>query len=341
MVETGEFRSRRRLERLLLRGRAGKGISKGDPMRVTHALAFAAALLSTAPAAALAMYGSVGSFEVTGGPQPPGSVVAIDVDSGGSVTGSTLVGQVLDPGGLSGMVFAGTDLIYGTTRDGFGTLSSLRAVALSPGTDSISLVTDLGVISDGTFDLAFSDLAIQPGSGTLFGISTDDSAGCNNCLYTIDPGAGGGPLATLVGAPPVVKGGGLGFAPDGALYLALTWPTVSGSDPQFDIVTLDPTDASELTRMAVVRDVPLVVPGRGTFTSIRLDGLAVDEDGTVFGTGGGGATEVYELLSNGKWGIAGDGAANLTDLAFRPVPEPGGALLLALIGLRLRRRSSG
>lgn len=283
-------------------------------------------------AGALPLYVSTGPFESSGS-QPAGSVVVADRDVGGDVVGSSLLGQVVSPGGVTGLAFTGPDDLYGVTRDGFGSVSSLLRV--DPDTGA---VVDLGVVSDGSDDLGFSDLAAQPGTGTLFGITSDDAA-CSTCVYTIDTTTA---IATQVGAPSLEKGGGLAFTPDGTLYLASTWPAVGGSDPQFELHVLDPATAAVLASETVVREVPVVDNG-DTFTSARFDGLAADEDGTLYATAGGGATEIFQRIDEGSgpvWRDLGSSDANATDVAFRPVPEPAALTLLgaALLGGRAARR---
>jgi hypothetical protein len=129
----------------------------------------------------------------------------------------------------------------------------------------------------------------------------------------------------------------LAFAPDGTLYLTTTVPP-NILDPVFQLVTLNTENALVLTRVDALLEVPIEV-GQRVFRSVRFDGLGVrSDDGALFATQGGGATEIYQrvmVAEEERWRLIGNSSASMTDLDFRTVPEPGSLLLLGfgLVGL--------
>jgi hypothetical protein len=234
-------------------------------------------LLSAAESTALMMYGSAGPFEVVGQTVPPGSVVIVDQENGGG----TLVGTPVADVGLSGIAFNALGQLFGSTRlQGGANPGTLIQIDPLSGT----LIETVGVINDGNDNIGISDLAFQPGTDVLFGISGGGGdSPCLSCLYTIDTESA---LATFVGQPNVLKGGGLAFAPDGTLYLTTTVPP-NILDPVFQLVTLNTENALVLTRVDALLEVPIEV-GQRVFRSVRFDGLGVrSDDGALFATQGG------------------------------------------------------
>src|SRR6185437_10904147 len=77
---------------------------------------------------------------------------------------------------LSGIVFAESDLLYGSTLGGGGfpdfppQPNTSHLIQINPA--SGALVSDIGQITDGIGGpvIAIADLAIQPGTGLLYGI---------------------------------------------------------------------------------------------------------------------------------------------------------------------------
>ena len=290
----------------------------------------AAVLLVHSDSLALTLYGSVGPFTVLGGEDVPGgSLVIVDQDGQGNVTGSTIVDDgPVTTDGLAGLAFNSQGQLFGSTPGG-GEASNL--IRIDP--DLTSLSVNLGPILDGGGNtIGLSDLAFQPGTDVLFGIRSGGS-GLPLALYTIDTTTA---LATQVGEDIVGinKAGGLGFAPDGTLYMASMDNVGALQSPLFELATLDPTLGSILTRDTYEIVDFIICCGGITIRSVRFDGLAVDpSDGTLFGTQGGGATEIYRQETDGRWKFIGSSAANATDIDFRPeldaVPEPSTLLLLA------------
>lgn len=330
------------------------------------------ALLTLGPAStasAATLFGGIGwetSREFGGASQqPPGGLVTIDPASLGAPEtpspfsrtpgGTTLVGDSYDTpddGYLLGLDFAPDGSLFASTCDtSFCPQGQSRLLEIDPATGAS---IDIGLIHDATDDLDINiyDLAFQPGTGVLYGISDFLDSSCFACLYTIDTSTA---LATLVADPGVGATGGLAFAPDGTLYLTTTFPT-AGS--KFDLYVLDPSSGAVLSREDVLLEQQFTQSAGGQdilITSSPFQGLAVAPDGTLVASGENGITVLYERVfdtvkdPNGTpvggaqwvWRVLGDSGENVTDLAFQPVPEPGALPLLAmgLVGLtRLRRR---
>ncbi len=274
-------------------------------------------LLSASAGVAETMYGSAGPFEVTGQTVPPGSLLMVDQCDGSG----TLVGIPVPDVGLSGIAFDSAGQLFGSTRVSSGEEPG-TLVRIDP--ESGSLLETLGIISDGVDNIGISDLAFQPGTDVLFGISSGGGdSPCSSCLYTIDTETA---LATLVGQPDVTKGGGLGFAPDGTFYLTTTFSHSGNTfDPLFELVSLNPADASVLSREDALLEVPQEARGL-PILSVRFDGLGVrPTDGALLATQGGGALEIYQrvILADGpRWRLLGNSVASMADLDFGPVVEP-------------------
>ncbi len=136
---------------------------------------------------------------------------------------------------ISGLAFASYDLLYASTLGGGGfpdvppPSNSSRLITINPNTGA--LASNIGLIRVGPSGpgLSISDLAIQPTTGTLYGIESRDAAGGlgppNGNLYTIDRATG---VATLVGTTGL-ENVSLAFGPDGTLYA--TSAAVNPDDP--------------------------------------------------------------------------------------------------------------
>jgi hypothetical protein len=118
---------------------------------------------------AIVMYGGVGN----GSPLSPGGLLTVDQGTGAG----TLVGDPITPGGLTGISFNSSGTLFGSSI--FGGASSL--VVINP--DTGALVSTIGAISDGVGGptLSIGDLAFQPGTDVLFGITSN----------AVTPGDGG------------------------------------------------------------------------------------------------------------------------------------------------------
>jgi sugar lactone lactonase YvrE len=262
--------------------------------------------------AAGTMYGGVGN----GSGVNSGALLAVD-----QITGAgTLIGDPVTPGGLSGLDFDAGGSLWGSTILGFGSASSL--VKIDPGTGA--LISTIGPITETAVPISIGDLAFDPISGKMFGIQSNaDALGGGGKLYTIDLGTG---AATLVGDTGAGAGGGIAFAPDGTLYQA----SFHSAFDFLSLNTLDPSDASPITSVALLR---------------YFDGLAVRPDGTIFGaTGGADGIYTIDALTGGDTLLGATGRGKVSDLAFdrTAVPDQTSTVLTAatlagLLALQRRR----
>lgn len=237
------------------------------------------------------LYGGVGN----GAGAAAGRLLAINQTSGAG----TIVGDPVTPGGLTGLVYdPSTGFFLGSTIQGGGSTSTL--VRIHP--DTGALVATIGAITDGLGGPAISigDLAIQPGTNTLFGIrSNSDLAGLGGRLYTINKTTG---VATLVGHTGSGAGGGISFAPDGSLYQ-------TAYNNGFDFLSLNRLNPVNAARISTV---PL---------STYFDGLAIrPSDGAFFGAQGGTGETIYRInpTTGAITAVGNTGAGSTSDLAFRP-----------------------
>ena len=304
-------------------------------MRFVIAALTSAAFLSSLAAADPVLYGGNGGHRnLEGMPLSvnDGWLVTIDETTGG-------VSPIGHPGGvarLSGIAFAGPDLLYGSTLGGGGfpdfppqpNISHLIQINPASG----ALVSDIGQITDGTGGpgTAISDLAIQPGTGILYGIESTEAEGGTKTqfgnLYTINRTTG---VATLVGTTGI-QNASLAFAPNGTLYI--TTANINPDDPSgpfidVNVDTVDPSTGKILTS----------VPTPMFWTALAFDPMT----GLLFGGTGGGndltsvSGDIFKIdpaTGNTVGHVSTTGQNFVGDLDFRPVPEPIN-LTLVMIGL--------
>jgi len=254
--------------------------------------------------------GNMYGVEGNGSPVTPGGLNLVDQTD----ASLTFVGDVVTPGGLSGLTIDSTGAAYGSTVAGSQQPSDLVLINLDTG----NLINNLGTITDPSGQiLKIGDLAVQPGTDTIFGITANQQplgAPSGGSLFTISNIDGS---AILVGDTGINTNAGLGFAPDGTLYMLETNPS--------NLHTVDPTNAQILTSVAVADN---------------WDGLCVRADGTIFATQVGFSVGPFDLAtvnpSTGDLSLIGSHDASLSDCDFVPVvvggeflPIDSAALLLA------------
>ncbi|MGZ5552541.1 MAG: hypothetical protein ACXWHF_02770 [Chthoniobacterales bacterium] len=231
----------------------------------------------------------------------------------------SIVGHPAGVSRISGLVFAAPDVLYGTTLNppgGFPPPSGPRTSNLiNINVNTGALITSVPITSSG-LSLAIADLAIQPGTGTLFGITNPDGPSTGpGLLYTINKFTG---VATLIGNTGNFFGT-LAFAPDGKLYMsAADLDFSTGNIINISLKTIDPNTGATLTS----------VPTRDFFGA-----LAIRSDSTIFG----GTGDQHQLFTinplTGFETLIGDTGRNfIGDLAFQPVPESGPTFALMLFG---------
>ncbi|WP_253157615.1 pre-peptidase C-terminal domain-containing protein [Stieleria tagensis] len=142
----------------------------------------------------------------------PGGVLIVDQNTGAG----TLLADPITPGGITGLDFDGSGRLWASKIDGPQGNRTSELVQLDP--DTGSLLSAIPITRNGV-PISIGDLAIQPGTDLVFGThsNADSTSFPNGELYTIDRSTG---VASLVGNTQQNRSGGIGFAPDGTLYLA-------------------------------------------------------------------------------------------------------------------------
>jgi hypothetical protein len=239
------------------------------------------------------LYGGIGR----GSPLNPGAVITINQDTGAG----TLVGHPDSVPGLTGLVFDISGTLYGTTISGpldTGRVSNL--VRIDPGTGA--QIGPAVPITAGDHPISITDLALQPGTNTLYGTSLSEDDFINS-IYTIEPATG---VATLIGRTGVI-GTTLAFGPDGTLYQTSAVFDDDGFVAGY-LNTLDPDTGAVLTTS-------------DPFTQRHVGGLEVrPTDGVIFASGGDEGS-IWTLSPTGTQTFVGlTSVGGVGDLAFTPLP---------------------
>jgi hypothetical protein len=237
-----------------------------------------------------------------------GSLVLVDQTTGAT----SLVGHPDNVARLSGLAFDSAGALWGSTLSPAfpapppppPTSSALIQINPNTGAELSSVAITLGGRA-----LSIADLAAQPGTSTLFGVTGPNGPGPAR-LVTIDKTTGN---ATLVGNLLGESFASIAFAPSGILYASVASFSGGPINPRLD--TVDPTTAAILTSMVTV----------DFFGALGIR----PTDGVIFG-GTGDAHELFTVNPlTGVETLVGDTGQNfIGDLAFRQVPEPTSLLLL-------------
>jgi hypothetical protein len=239
------------------------------------------------------LYGGIGRGSLLN----PGWLITINQDTGGGA----LVGHPDSVPGLTGLVFEVSGTLYGATISGtLGTGRFSTLVHIDPSTGA-QIGPAVPITAD-HLPISITDLAVQPGTNTLYGtrLSEDDFI---NSIYTINPATGG---ATLIGSTGVI-GATIAFGPDGTLYQTSAVFDEVGFVAGY-LNTLDPDTGAVLTTS-------------NPFTLAHVGGLAVRPiDGAIFASGGD-EGDIYTLSPTGTQTFVGfTTVGGVGDIAFTPLP---------------------
>lgn len=206
---------------------------------------------------------------------------------------------------ISGLVFQPAGNLYGSTLTpggGFPPPSGPRTsnlIALDP--NNGALLSSIPIIKGaGGPTLSIADLAVQPGTNTMFGITSPDGpAGGPGELYSINPGTG---VATFIGNTGFFFNS-IAFAPDGTLYAsAANLHSASGLTIDKALKTINPATGAVVTSVS---------------TQHFFGALAIRSDGKIFG-GTGDQHTLYTINpATGAETLIGDtGSTFVGDFAF-------------------------
>ena len=206
--------------------------------------------------------------------------------------------------GINGLAFVSQTELFASTSNGPASTSRLISVDPIDGERTSSqLIRD----SETGSPISIGDLAVQPNTSALFGIGAHGEAGI---LYVIDPSTG---EADAIGPTNSGTSGGLGFAPDGTLYLT---GINSGNDPVLNRIDLA---TGETLTTVVLGNLPNT-PGIPNVPDL-VNGLDVSANGTIVGTETvSGRLFTIDPVTGERMIISLDGVNHGTvgDVAFQP-----------------------
>ena len=284
-------------------------LTKHTARYARRALLLAALLcLTTTPLiAAEVMYGGLGGHN-DGSSTNDGALAIVNQTTGAvTIVGHPMATPPITR--LSGLAFEPAGNLYASTLSpagGFPPPSGPRIsdlIALNPGNGALLSSVPITSGPEGP-QLSIADLAVQPGTNTLFGITNPDgAAGGPGDLYSINPGTG---VATLINNTGFFFNS-IAFAPNGTLYLAAANLDFSnGMLIDKALKTVNPITGVVMTS----------VPTQDFFGA-----FAIRSDGTIFG----GTGDQHQLFTinpaTGAETLIGDtGTTFIGDLAFSPGP---------------------
>jgi hypothetical protein len=291
---------------------------------ICGAVVLAVFLLAAPSARADTLYGGNGGHN-NGDSINDGSLVTINQAN----AAVTLVGHPTGIARISGLAFDFSGVLFGSTQGagGFppppGPTAASDLITINPANGaSLSNVLIQDTLGNA---LSIADLAVQPGTNALYGISGPQM---NNpgLLYTINKTTG---VATLVGNTGAFFGS-IAFNLGGTLYMSFaTLDPSTGNIINISLKTLNPATGAVLSSVSTVD---------------FFGALGIRSDGVIFG-GTGDSAGLFTINPNtGAETLIGSTGQNFVgDLAFTTVPEPSTLLLLgtglsSLVAMRRKRR---
>jgi hypothetical protein len=269
------------------------------------------------------MYGGNGGLN-NGTSVNDGSLILINE----TTAAVTLVGHPDGVARLSGLAFDSTGTLWGSTLSPSfpappppsPTTSSLIQIDPTTGAQFSSVP-----ITFGGRGISIADLAVQPGTDTLFGVTGPNGPGPAR-LLTINRSTGAAALVGLVGGASPESFASIGFAPSGTLYASVA--SFANGPIRPLLVTLNPLTGAILTSVA---------------TADFFGAFGIRPDGVIFaGTGDTGDLFTVNPLTGAETLVGSTGLNFVGDLDFRVVPEPTTMVLLGsgLVATAIRRRRS-
>jgi hypothetical protein len=260
--------------------------------------------VQSARASSVTLFGGNGGLG-NGTSQNDGWLVTIDQAN----AAVTPVGHPDSVARLTGLTFDLAGVLWGTTLPGFPfppppPPTSSNLIRIDPATGA--QLSSVGITSPTGQTLSIADLATQPGTGTLFGVTGPNGPGPAN-LYTINPSTGVATLVGAVGDGTFASFASIGFAPSGTLYASVANFADGPINPR--LVTLNPATGAFLTS----------VPTLDFFGAFGVR----PTDSVIFG-GTGDEHQLFTINSvTGAETLVGDTGNNFVgDVAFTSVPEP-------------------
>jgi len=275
-------------------------------MRTTTIAALCVAVIGfagTASAEPFVMYGANGGHN-DGSSVNDGSVVVID-----PITAAvSLIGRPDDVARLTGLAFDASGTLWATTlQPGFGTpppppATTSSLVRIDPGTGA--QLSSVAITLAG-LQLSVADLAVQPVTDTLFGVTGPNGPGPAR-LVTIDKTTGLATLVGPVGGAAFESFASIAFSPTGTLYASVAG---FGNGPVNPLLaTVNPSTGGLLTSVPTVD---------------FFGALGIRPDGVIFG-GTGDEAELFTIspLNGAQTLIGSTGRNYVGDFDFQRVPEP-------------------
>jgi hypothetical protein len=249
--------------------------------------------------------GDLLAANAAGSPASPGGLAKLDTTS----FAGALIADAVTPGGLSGLAATPDGRLFGSVVFNAGISGGANLVELNPSTGG--LISQVAIATSSGVPVRIGDLAVQPGTGALYGSGGRISGGSPlGEIFTINTTTG---VATLVGFTGFANDGGLAFNAAGTLFATL----FSGQ-----LLTINPATGGSLTSIAYG-------------PASNLDGLVVrPSDGALLatrgGVGGGDQIVLIDPATGNTTLLGSAGSGQASDLAFFGCPPTASSTVVRL-----------